>query len=165
MSFLAKYWNAVERAVSETGMNPGDIIVDIMEVCKNTEVHDTVESQVSDIPKPQPTPTPAQAGPMPQYKPDLAAMEAMARRSARPGEEIDRMEEAFDRVQAKRGPLRDRVSDPDTRGSASDGKATKAQRKQKRKQLKKLGGGRKVRIVIDEVRVNDRVLWSAPGPN
>lgn len=166
MSFLARYWNAVERAVSETGMNPGDIVIDLTKIIKNTEDHDDVELDNKSPPKPNDQP--AVAGPMPQYKPDIEAKEILFRRLARSSETINQLEEAFERKQSQNRPLRNHIPDSETRRETSNGATKKEKRKlksQKKKQLRKLGGGRKVRIVIDEVRVNDRVLWSAPGPN
>lgn len=163
MSFLAKYWNAVERAVSETGMNPGDIIVNIAEVIKNTEVHDDVDFHVSNIPDPKQTTTPANAGSMPHRKPDIGAMEEAARRAARPGEEFDQLEERLTWPKAKVRSVRDTMAKTDTERPKARGKTSKAIRKAERKKLKKLGGGRKVRLVIDEVRINDRAVWPKPS--
>ncbi|ABY63030.1 hypothetical protein ST201phi2-1p201 [Pseudomonas phage 201phi2-1] len=169
MSFLANYWKAVERAVSETGMNPGDIVIDITTVSKNTDVPDVVESFVNDVTQPQPEP--AQAGNMPQPKTDFEARESLARRSARPSQGIEELEENYDtkattnKTRVKRD-VRVRMDERDS-GITVSPNPTKEERRKTRKaenkRLKKLGGGRKVRLIIDEVRLNDRTIWSPPG--
>lgn len=163
MSFLSRYWNAVERAVSETEMNPGDIVIDIAEVCKNTEVpnatelHTPVADQETII-------RPVEDGPMPQYKTDFDVRESLARRSARRSEESSELEELQDTAtKTPRNKIRGRLDEHDTWESSDTRAAKKASREdriRKKKQLKKLGQGRKVRVTIDEVIIDDKPLWS-----
>ncbi len=161
MSFLANYWKAVERAVSDTGMNAGDIIVDISEVIKNTEEPDNVEFRVSDIPDHKPTP--AKAGHMPYSKSDIASMETAARRVARPGQECNELEEG-QTIPDDFRPIRDSMAKPTARKPTTTGKASKEDRKATRKKLKKLGRGMKVEMVVDKVKINDRVVWTESHP-
>jgi len=167
MSFLANYWKAVERAVTETGMNAGDIVIDITTVGKNTEEPDVVESQVNVVTEPQPT-EPAKAGTMPQHKTDFEARDALARRSARPSEELEErsLTETPTREKTVKQSIRVCMDHSDTGEPVRPNQTKKerrALRKDKVKRLKKLGGGRKVRLIIDEVHLNDRTVWKSSG--
>lgn len=165
MSFLAKYWNVVERAVSETGMNPGDIVVNLGDVFNNTETTNTTELQVDNIPE-QPTAIrPTEDGSMSRPAIDFEARINLARRSARQSQEFDELEAIQDTAtKSPRTKVRGRMGDSETRGSAGIGASKKEEREariQKKKQLRKLGGGRRVRVLIDEVTLNGSSIWTA----
>lgn len=167
MSFLARYWNVVERAVSETGMNAGDIIVDLFEVCKNTEVDNTVVPSTETSETEINHTTPAQAGSMP----DLEAMADMTRRLARPGCDLEAFESEVFRTRTAKAivgkeesPVGDDLAEKIPRRSTHRGKKTKAA-KALRKQLRKIGGGRKVNVILDEVKVNGERVWKSTSPS
>lgn len=167
MSFLAKYWNVVERAVSETGMNAGDIKVDITEVLKNTDVDNTVVPSTETPETETNHTTPAQAGSMP----DLETMEDMARRLARPSCDLEALEsETFRTRTAKasvgkeESSVGDNLAEEIPRRSSTRGKKAKA-KKALRKQLRKIGGGRRVNVILDEVKVNGERVWKSTSPS
>lgn len=162
MSFLARYWNVVERAVSETGMNAGDIKVDIDALLNNTDVGNTVVPPVT--PENQTTEAPAKAG----YMPDQVVMSDMARGLARPACEIETLETKPIRTRTSKKKERSGDSMGDGLGASiprrppirsKKAKATKSLRKQ----LKKIGGGRKVNVILEKVVCDGRTVWSAPG--
>lgn len=164
MSFLAKYWNVVERAVTETGMNPGDVKVDIHELLKNTDVVNTVVPP--ETPETQTPETPAEAGHMPE--PPDEVIDEMTRGSARPVDGFEELEVKATRSRTaktkadKKSRMGDGMGEPNSRRSTNGGKKTKAT-KSIRKQLKKIGGGRKVNVVLEEVVLDGGTVWSASG--
>lgn len=128
MSFLSRYWQQVERQVSETGMNPGDVVVDLNQLLNNTEVTDTVEPQPEVVvteAEPQ-TRRPIVDEPMPQYAVDPDAWETRARRSARPGKKSQRMEDA-DEKETRGRHRHDGVKSGRTRRSRKKNKTEKGE--------------------------------------
>ena len=169
MSFLAKYWNVVERAVSEKGMNPGDVHVNLSELFNNTEVTNTVLPELETEPEVTNEPKPAEAGNMPD--PVIAELQETIRGLARPGEEFEEYAEPPTRGKARksRSGKRKASSSDDgesmgnrTKREKVPGYKTKKVEPALRKQLKKIGGGRKVNLILEKVVCDDETIWSAP---
>lgn len=163
MSFLANYWAVVERQVSETGMNPGDIHVDISELLKNTQPANVVHSEPS-ADTTQPTnDRPLEDGDMSLRSKDLTACEERARRSVRsssPSEGLETPEPEIRKGRTRRSGNDDARTERRVEGVQGQTKAqAKADRKLKRKLLKKLGTGRNVRVKLSEVNVNGTTVW------
>ena len=150
MSFLSRYWNAVERQHTETGMNHGDIRVDVELLKENTQVTDIVDPQPTQ-PKPQ-TNRPTQDGSMPSSK--------FERGSARPDQRFQEVAEDTRPIREAKAPRNRNVEDERSRGSCAGGDQTKKTAREvkrlRNKALKKLGAGRKVNVQLDKVVIDGK---------
>lgn len=93
MSFLTRYWHAVQRQHQETGSNYGDIRIDLNKLCaeKNTPEVNDVQPNVTSM-NPQPTTRPIKDGVMPRSE-ELEHKFDSSRRSARPDQRVQGMAE------------------------------------------------------------------------
>jgi hypothetical protein len=152
MSFLSRYWNAVERQHTETGMNHGDIRVDVKLLKENTRVSDIVDPQPTQ-PKPQ-TNRPIKDGSMPSTK--------FERGSARPYQRVQEMAEDTRPIREAKASRNRSVENERSGGSGTSGDQTKTTAREvkrlRNKALKKLGAGRKVNVQLDKV-VIDGQSW------
>lgn len=148
MSFLSRYWNAVQRQHTETGMNYGDIRIDVELLKENTQATDSVDRKPT---QPQPeTIRPTQDGSMPSSK--------FERGSARPTQRVQEVAEDTRPIrEAKASRNRNVESERFGGEGAGSDQTKKTAREVKRlrnKALKKLGAGRKVNVQLDKVVVD-----------
>lgn len=159
MSFLSRYWNAVERQHSETGMNHGDIRVVVEDVKENTPVVNVVDPQTTQ-PKTQSN-RPTQDGSMP-WDPEKSASK-FERGSARPAERIQTMAEDERPTREANTPrdcgVQAKRSERESESGDQTKKTAREVKRLQRKALKKLGAGRKVNVCIEKVTINGQ-SWS-----
>lgn len=153
MSFLSRYWRHVERQHTETGMNIGDIIIDLNEIIKeNTDVVNAVEPSTTN-PQPKPTIRPNQDGSMPKSN-DVK----FERGSARPSQRVqDLAEDTRPTREAKA--TRHSSDNADRHGEEGTGRdktknTAREVKKLRKKALKKLGAGRRVNVRLDKVVID-----------
>lgn len=158
MSFLARYWQAVERQHLDTGMNYGDIRIDLSELDeKNTVVDNVVDPSIAT--EPQPTIHPQQDGVMPRQTEAIdRKFERASRGSARPDQRFQEMaEDQRPQRESKRvRGISEKAERPRGMGSVHNKTKETARSvdKHNKKLLKKLGAGRRVRVQLDKVVIN-----------
>lgn len=150
MSFLARYWKAVEQKHAETGMSYNQIKVDIDQLIEEN----TTESNSVDNNNKAETSTddcPIKDGIMPKSG-------IVERRSERPDDRFQEMEESPIRERTSRGNDRkneERSAGMDNRNHSKK-KTQRATEKLRRKALKKLGAGQRVNVRLDEVVIDGK---------
>lgn len=164
MSFLSRYWQAVERQHIETGMNHGDIYIDPTTIPKekDTPVVNDVQPDVTPI-NPQPSNRPQQDGFMPRTTAeDLAVRFENNRRSARPDQRVQGISGKETKAAATGNNYNEAVDDERSRSKSGKQHQTKADRrksdKQQKKALKKLGAGRNVRVRLSKVVIDGKEI-------
>lgn len=148
MSFLSRYWNAVQRQHTETGMNYGDIRVDVELLKENTQVADIVDPQPT-TPQPE-TIRPTKDGSMPSSK--------FERGSARPDQRLQDLAEDTRPIREAKTSRNHNVEGERCWKQGAGGDQTKKTAREvkrlRKKTLKRLGAGRKVNVQLDKVVVD-----------
>lgn len=162
MSFLSRYWNAVERQHLETGTNHGDIYIDPTTIQlpeeKDTPVSNDVQPDVTPI-NPQPSNRPEQDGFMPRTTvEDLEARFERNRRSARPNERVQSVSTKETKASAERDDKHATVEHQRRRSKGGNHHQKKTDRREtqklQKKMLKKLGAGRNVVVRLSKVVID-----------
>lgn len=162
MSFLRNYWNAVERAHCETGMNYGDIRIDPTTISREESTH--VDNAVpATEPTNPPTPNrPSMDGAMPWNATPVDAKFESVRRSERPDERVQGMaetkeskigEEGSNRSNHPRNKRVGRKGRPTNQKTSSPRKVPKSIRKIVKRMT---NGNARVSLVCAKAVFNDR---------
>lgn len=159
MSFLSRYWNAVQQKHTETGMNYGDIRIDVESIKENTQVADIVDLQQTQ-PNSQPN-RPNQDGSMPWEL--IKPSSKFERGSARQDQRFQDLAEDPRPIREAKTSRNHIMENQRSRGTGTGGDQTKKTAREverlRKKALKKLGAGRKVNVQLEKV-VIDGQSWN-----